>query len=80
MSMPITKDRHSHLCHISALGLAVWDTVLYLDTHDCPEARQYLEKRKEEYTEAVLEYESIYGEISPAGHPCGEVRWAWQID
>ncbi len=80
MSMQMTNDRYGHLRHISALGLAVYDTRLYLDIHDCPEARQYLEQRKAEYDEAVLEYEAIYGKITPMGHPCGDVHWAWQID
>ncbi len=80
MSMPITNDRHGYLRHIAALGLAVYDTMLYLDAHDCPEARLYLEKRKAEYEEAVREYEAIFGEITPKGHPCKDIRWAWQID
>ena len=80
MSMQMTNDRYSHLRHISALGLAVYDTILYLDTNDCSEARQYLEQRKAEYDEAVLEYEAAFGKISRMGHPCGVMHWAWQID
>jgi len=77
--MQMTNDRYNLLYHISALGLAVYDTILYLDTHDCPEARSYLEKRREEYNDAVCRYEEKYGPITVKGHPNEDVVWAWQI-
>ena len=80
MSMQMTNERHALLCHISALGLAVHDTALYLNIHDCPEARSYLEKRYEEYNEAMAQYEEKYGAMTPMGHPCEDIRWAWQLD
>lgn len=79
MSMQINTQRYSDLQKISALGLAVYDTILYLDTNECPEARAYLAKRYEEYKEAVLNYEEKYGKITHMGHPDEDVCWAWQI-
>ena len=79
MSVQMTSERYSLLCHISALGLSVYDTILYLDTHACPEAREYLDKRLEEYKTAVAKYEEKYGPINIKGHPCEDVLWCWQI-
>ena len=79
MSVQMTGDRYSLLKRIAALGLAVYDTILYLDIHPCHEARLYLEKRKAEYALAVQEYEEKYGPINVCGHPDEDVVWAWQI-
>lgn len=79
MSVQITNERYGQLKHIAALGLAVYDTILYLDTNDCPEAAQYLEKRKAEYKDAVSHFEEKYGPIYLYGHPSEDVLWAWQI-
>ena len=80
MSVPITNERYTLLRRISALGLAVHDTRLYLDIHDCPEAREYMKERYAEYKDAVEQYENIDGPINPVGHSCEDVRWAWQVD
>ncbi len=77
--MQMTGDRYSQLRHIAALGLSVYDTILYLDTHDCPDARRYLENRETEYKEAVAVYEEKYSPIIIKGHPDEDVLWAWQI-
>lgn len=79
MSVQITKDRYTLLCRISALGLAVYDTILYLDTHNCPDARKYLEAKKSEYYEAVAKYEEKYGPINVCGHPAEDIVWCWQL-
>lgn len=79
MSSQINCEKYNLLYKISALGLAVYDTILYLDTNDCPEARQYLETRKAEYDEAVALYESKYGCITHKGHPSEDIKWAWQL-
>ena len=79
MSVQIAKDRYALLRQISALGLAVYDTILYLDTHNCPEARKYLEEKKAEYAEALAKYEECYGPINTNGHPVEDVVWCWQL-
>ena len=79
MSVQITNDKYSLLCRISALGLAVYDTILYLDTNSCPEARSYLEKMKAEYADAVGQYEEKFGPIYLHGHPDEDVHWCWQL-
>lgn len=79
MSSQINCEKYNLLYKISALGLAVYDTILYLDTNDCPEARHYLETRKAEYDEAVALYESKYGYITHKGHPSEDIKWAWQL-
>ncbi|MBR6676336.1 MAG: spore coat protein CotJB [Clostridia bacterium] len=79
MSIQVTGDRHSLLCHIASLGLAVYDTILYLDTNSCPEARAFLEKTKAEYKEAVCRYEEKYGPINLCGHPDEDIHWCWQL-
>jgi len=75
----MTGDRYSLLRHIAAIGISVYDTILYLDIHDCPEARSYLENKYEEYCEAIAKYEEKFGPINIKGHPCEDVVWAWQI-
>ena len=42
MQMQVDTEKEALLRKISSLGLAVYDTKLYLDTHDCPEAREYM--------------------------------------
>lgn len=79
MSVQMTTERYSLLKKISAIGLSIYDTILYLDIHDCPEARHYLENREAEYKDAVACYEEKYGPITHKGHPCEDIVWAWHI-
>ena len=79
MSVQIERERHALLCRVSALGLAVYDAILYLDTHNCPDARKYLEEKKSEYAEALAKYEECYGPINVSGHPDTDVVWCWQL-
>lgn len=79
--MQMRTDKYSQMCHISALGLALYDTKLYLNTHpECREAAEYYETRKKEYDEAVFRYETTFGAITPAFHPECDIKWAWQLD
>ena len=76
----MNSEKYTQMRRISALGLSVYDTILFLDSHDCPEAREYLDKRYEEYILAVESYEAKYGPITWKGHPSCDVQWAWQLD
>ncbi len=79
--MSVKNEKNSLLNHISALGLVIYDTKLYINTHpECTEAREYLVARKQEYEEAVLQFEAKYGPITHYAHPKEDIKWAWQID
>ena len=67
---------------IQALDFAIYEMVLYLDTHpSSAQGLQLLEKYRAERNMAVAEYEKNYGKlvltIADAGH--GN-RWNWVDD
>ena len=80
MQMQVNTEKEALLRKISSLGLAVYDTKLYLDTHDCPEAREYMYSKYTEYFEAVALYDEKYGSIAFRSHPSEDMVWAWQIE
>ena len=64
---------------IQALDFAIYEMVLYLDTHPSnAEALRLLNQYRAERKMAVAEYEKSYGKlvwtVSDAGH---ENRWNW---
>ena len=80
MRMQMNNEKEELLHRISALGLAVYDTKLYLDTNDCQDARNYLYSKSAEYLEAIAIYDEKFGNITYKSHPSEDIVWAWQIE
>ncbi len=73
------QNRGSLLQYITEISFAVYDTLLYLDTH--PEDQQalaYYQDMDQKRREALAEYGKQYGSLTadcPAAASCG--RWQW---
>ena len=73
------QNRGSLLQYITEISFAVYDTLLYLDTH--PEDQQalaYYQDMDQKRREALAEYGKQYGPLTadcPAAASCG--RWQW---
>ena len=80
MRMQMNNEKEELLYKISALGLAVYDTKLYLDTNDCQDARNYMYAKNAEYLEAIAVYDEKFGNITFKSHPSEDIVWAWQIE
>ncbi|SHJ35709.1 spore coat protein CotJB [Hespellia stercorisuis] len=76
MSAP---NKHALLMEITALGFAVYDVQLYLDTHPCDvNALAYFHEKNKLYNQAMREYASLYGAltIDTMMSSCSD-RWNW---
>ena len=61
---------------IGAIGFAMHEAALFLDTHpDCPAALDYFMQMKEELGKLTNEYEKSYGALTQAG-VIGDT-WNW---
>lgn len=70
-------SRRALMNKVSALGLSVHETVLFLDTHpECREAMEYFENQKCALNDAVREYEQRFGPLS-ANATNTENGWSW---
>ena len=64
------------LDQIGAIGFAMHEAALFLDTHpDCPAALDYFMQRKEELGKLTNEYQKNYGPLTQAGI-MGDT-WSW---
>lgn len=74
-----TMSREDLLQHINEVSFAVYDTLLYLDTHHCDEAameyyREMMQKRKE----AMKEYCEKYGPLTvDCDTATADGHWQW---
>lgn len=69
--------RSESLRNVQVLGLAVFDTMLFLDTH--PNNRQalaYFREARRLYSEATEAFERQFGPLR-AGSSDAENSWAW---
>lgn len=70
-------DREELLCWIDAISLAVYDTVLYLDTHpDDTEALEYFHDMSNLRQQLVKEYSEMFGPLT-IGSVSSTDRWTW---
>lgn len=76
--MKTSCEREALMLRVQSYGFAVYEAVLYLDTHPCdPVALGEIEEFKRLYHMAVMEYTERYGPLT-AQAPCtGENSWAW---
>ena len=78
MTIP-TGDRRRLLSFINEISFAVYETLLYLDTHpDNQEALQYFKKHNQLRNHALKAYENSYGPlvIAVADESCSR-SWEW---
>lgn len=78
-------NRRALETRISALGLCVFDTALFLNTHpNCQEALDYFSCKKRELFELTEKYEEKYGPLTALSDPANdcwiwpESPWPWQ--
>nr|WP_283683325.1 spore coat protein CotJB [Parablautia sp. Marseille-Q6255] len=74
-----TGDRRKLFTFINEVSFAVYEALLYLDTHpDCEEALHYFKKYNQLRNRALKAYEHAYGPlvISVADESCSR-SWEW---
>lgn len=71
-------DREAMLFKVQSYSFAVYEAILYLDTHPCdPVALAEIEEYKRLYHIAAAEYSERYGPLT-AQSPCNQGNsWAW---
>ena len=70
-------DKRSLMMRIYELGLALTETVMFLDTHPTdPEAINFYCEVKEKYNQAVETYSECYGPLL-ASNVSNENYWMW---
>jgi spore coat protein JB len=58
------NDKESLMLSVQQAGFALYDAMLYLDTHpECEEALKYFEETKDIYKKAAADYEAEYGPL-----------------
>lgn len=79
-------EKHQLMKTIYESGFAVYDAVLFLDTHPCDkEALAYYQKMKQIYDQASKEYSSLYGPLrinqidNDQYWSWSEGPWPWEI-
>ncbi len=61
---------------ISAVGFAMWELHLYLDSHPyCADAAKNLAEYRDQYKKLTAEYEEKYGPVNETSRNTS--RWAW---
>lgn len=71
------KNRNELMCIIQKYDFALYDLMLYLDTHpNCRHARQLFDKYRKKREEAVSEYVRRFGPIN-ALQSDTEKKWNW---
>ncbi len=64
---------------ISAVGFAMWELHLYLDSHPyCADGAKKLAEYQEQYKKLLAEYEEKYGPVNEMSRNTS--RWAWVSD
>ena len=83
------KERHAMLMQISEIGFALFDLILFLDTHPEDEkAFALYEDYNKKYNELRKDYITLYGPLTAfdvnTGRPCGcnesryrKYTWTW---
>ena len=58
------NDRQCRMLAVQQAGFALYDALLFLDTHpECSEALKYYEETAELYKKASADYEAEYGPL-----------------
>ena len=77
--------KNKYLHEVDMAGFALYEVVLYLDTHPCDqEAMAYYRMTKEKYDEAVAAYVDNVGPLCMSDVTCGdtyawiEEPWPWE--
>ena len=71
--------KRDELMHkIQETGFAVYDTVLFLDSHPtCRMALDFYNDNKRMYENYVAEYEKNFGPLTVGGQPADADSWTW---
>ncbi len=76
-------NQREHLDKIRAIGFAMHEAALFLDTHpDCPAALDYFTQMKDELDALTKEYEKNHGALTHKGVSSDtwnwvECKWPW---
>lgn len=75
----MNRDELMH--KIQETGFAVYDTVLFLDSHPtCRMALDFYNDNKRMYENYVAEYEKNFGPLTVGGQPADADSWTWIQD
>lgn len=76
-----SMNKSQLMCHINEVSFAVYEALLYLDTHpDDPEAIQYFTEYNKKREEALKEYAKRFGPLTIASiDQCNETVWKWAM-
>ena len=71
-------NRDELMSRIQETGFAVFDTVLFLDSHPtCRMALDFYNDNKRMYENYVAEYEKNFGPLTVGGQPADADSWTW---